>query len=262
MQSPQAHTDPVHAGRGFTLVELLVVVAIVSMLLAMLMPSLSRARAQSRVSVCLSNLREIGLGVQAYAAQYNDAIPRGPADPIFYFPTQGWDEWATNQVWLGTLKANQGLGTLLDVDLRQPRVLFCPADDTNDPFEELEKIEQRGDEDAYCSYLYRQRDQITRDRLDYLGTNDLGLEARALALDANSLGEGDFARTNHEAREVNILYRDGHAETFENRQHVFSLRQEDFFGFPASVERRLNEILVAADFAESGDPTQTPPLPD
>ncbi len=257
-----SHARTARARRGFTLVELLVVVAIVSLLLAILMPSLSRARAQSRLSVCLANLREIGLGVQAYAAQYNDAIPRGLAEPIFYFPSQGWDEWATNQVWLGMLKADQGLGTLLNVDLRQPRVLFCPADDTNDPFEELEKIDRRGDEDAYCSYLYRQRDQITRDRLDYLGTNDLGLEARALALDANSLGEGDFARTNHEAREVNILYRDGHAETFENRRDVFSLRQEDFFGFPASIERRLNEILVAADFAESGDPTQTPPLPE
>jgi prepilin-type N-terminal cleavage/methylation domain-containing protein len=126
MQSPQTHARPRHTARGFTLVELLVVVAIVSMLLAILMPSLSRARAQSRVSVCLSNLREIGLGVQAYAAQYNDAIPRGPADPMFYFPTQGWDEWATNQVWLGTLKANQGLGTLLDVDLRRGRVLLVP----------------------------------------------------------------------------------------------------------------------------------------
>lgn len=247
--------------RGFTLVELLVVVAIVSMLLALLMPSLSRARAQSRLTVCLSNLREIGLGIQAYAMQYNDAIPRGPAEPLPYFPSQGWDEWATNQVWLGMMKADQGLGTLLSHDLRQPRVLFCPADDSNDPVEELQKIDHQGDEDAYCSYFYRQRDQITRDRLDYLGLNDLGLEARALVLDANSLGEGDLGRTNHHAREVNILYLDGHAETFENRRQVFSLRAEDYSGFPVSIERRLNEILVAADYAESGDPTKTPPLP-
>ncbi len=247
--------------RGFTLVELLVVVAIVSMLLALLMPSLSRARAQSRLTVCLSNLREIGLGIQAYAMQYNDAIPRGPAEPLPYFPSQGWDEWATNQVWLGMMKADQGLGTMLSHDLRQPRVLFCPADDSNDPVEELQKIDHQGDEDAYCSYFYRQRDQITRDRLDYLGLNDLGLEARALVLDANSLGEGDLGRTNHQAREVNILYLDGHAETFENRRQVFSLRAEDYSGFPVSIERRLNEILVAADYAESGDPTKTPPLP-
>ena len=246
---------------AFTLIELLVVVAIISMLLAILMPSLSRARSQSRVSICLSNMREIGLGIQAYAMQYNDAIPRGPADPLPYFPHQGWDEWATNQVWLGMMNTEQGLGVILRTELRQPRVLYCPADDTNDPEEELEKVESRGAQDAYCSYYYRQRDQITRDRLDNLGLNDLGLEARALVLDANSLGEGDFRRTNHEARVVNISYLDGHAETFENPQNVFALRAEDYFGFPVSLERRLNEILVAADYAEGGNPLQTPPLP-
>jgi len=247
--------------RGFTLVELLVVVAIVALLLAVLAPALSRARAQSKLSVCLSNLHEIGVGIQAYAIQYNDAIPRGPAEPIRYFPSQDWDEWATNQVWIGEPKAAQGLGPLVARDLTQPRVLYCPADDTNDPVEELEKLDRRGDEDAYCSYLYRQRDQTTRDRLDNLGENELGLPARALALDANSLGEGDLARTNHQARSVNILYLDGHGETFENRQHVFSLREHDYFDFPLSVERRLNEIVVAADYAATDNPQNTPPLP-
>jgi prepilin-type N-terminal cleavage/methylation domain-containing protein/prepilin-type processing-associated H-X9-DG protein len=250
-----------HRRRGFTLVELLVVVAIVALLLAVLAPTLLQTRARSKLSACLSNLRQIGIGIQAYALQHNDAIPRGPTEPLFYFPSQGWDEWATNQVWIGELKAAQGLGPLVARDITQPRVLYCPADDTNDPVEELEKLDRRGDADAYCSYLYRQRDQTTRDRLDNLGENGLGLAARALALDANSLGEGDFARTNHQARHVNILYLDGHGETFENRQHVFSLRKVDYFDFPVSVERRLNEILVAADYAESGDPQDTPPLP-
>jgi prepilin-type N-terminal cleavage/methylation domain-containing protein/prepilin-type processing-associated H-X9-DG protein len=252
---------PTYRPRGFTLVELLVVVAIVGMLLAMLMPSLSRARAQSRVSVCLSNLHEIGLGIQAYALQHNDAIPRGPAEPLPYFPDQGWDQWATNQVWIGPLRAAQGLGPLLAQDITQPRVLFCPADDSADPVEELAKVECRGEEDAYCSYFYRQRDQITRDRLDNLGENGLGLAARALVLDANSLGVGELTRTNHQARRVNILYLDGHAETFENRDHVFSVREKDYFGFPVSVERRLNEIVVTADYAETDDPQNTPALP-
>jgi prepilin-type processing-associated H-X9-DG protein len=242
-------------------VELLVVVAVVSALLAMLMPALSEARARSRLSVCLSNQHEIGVAIQAYAVQYNDAIPRGPAEALPYFPTQGWDEWATNQVWIGPFGAWQGLGPLLGRDLTQPRVLFCPADDSADPVEELAKLEQPGAEDAYCSYLYRQRDQTTRDRLDNPGENALGFPARALLLDANSLGTGDFARTNHQARKVNILYLDAHAETFENRRDVFALRAQDYAAFPVSVERRLNEILVAADYAETDDPLNTPPLP-
>ena len=247
---------------GFTLIELLVVVAVVALLISILLPSLSRARSQSRVTVCLSNLHEIGLGIQSYAMQYNDAIPRGPTEPAPF------DLMATNQVWLGEtfteygplgIYKNQGLGDLLDVDMRDPRVLYCPADDTNDPEEELEKVERRGEDDAYCSYFYRQRDQTTRDRLDHLGVNDLGLEARALVFDANSIGEGDYRRTNHEARRVNILYLDSHAQTVENERNVFSLLAEDLFGYEA-IERRLNEILVAADFAESNDPSKTPSL--
>jgi prepilin-type N-terminal cleavage/methylation domain-containing protein/prepilin-type processing-associated H-X9-DG protein len=252
---------PTQRLRAFTLVELLVVVAIVGMLMAVLLPSLSRARTQSKLSVCLSNLREIGIAIQAYAMQYNDAIPRGPAEPLPYFPDQGWDEWATNQVWIGMLRSTQGLGPLLARDITDPRILFCPADDSTDPVEELEKLEYRREEDAFCSYFYRQRDQTTRDRLDNLGENGVGLAARALVLDANSLGPDELARTNHEGRRVNILYLDGHAETFENREHVFSLREQDYFGFPVSVERRLNEIVVAADYAESDDPANAPPLP-
>lgn len=249
------------ASRGFTLIELLVVVAIIGLLVTLLLPTLTHARAQSRRSACLANLREIGLGIAAYALQHRDAIPRGPAEPLPYFPEQGWDEWATNQLWIGMLQRPQGLGPLLARDLTQPRVLFCPADDSSDPIEELDKLEHDRQADAYCSYFYRQRDQTTRDRLDNLGENDLGFPARALALDANSLAAGELYRTNHQNRRVNILFVDGHARTFENRHNVFTLRAEDYFGFPDSVERRLNEILVAADWAETDDPAHTPPLP-
>ena len=247
---------------AFTLIELLVVVAIIALLLAVLMPALSRARAQSKLSVCLANLRQIGAAIHEYGMQHSGAIPRGPASPLPYFSEQSWDEWATNQVWIGFMREPNALGPLLANDLREPRVLFCPADDTNDPIEELDKLEHQPDEDAFCSYLYRQLDQTTRDRLEHLGFNGLEMPARALALDANSLGPGDLERTNHEARQVNILYLDSHASTVENREDVFSLRAQDYADFPASVEHRLNEILVAADYAETSDPTKTPPLPD
>ena len=49
--------------RAFTLVELLVVIAIISILAAMLLPSLARAREYARNAVCMSNLRQIGIGL-------------------------------------------------------------------------------------------------------------------------------------------------------------------------------------------------------
>src|SRR4051812_6944919 len=64
--------------RGFTLVELLVVIAIIAILIAILLPVLSRANRAARTLVCASNLRAIVQAMQIYAADSNGAIPGGP----------------------------------------------------------------------------------------------------------------------------------------------------------------------------------------
>src|SRR5438093_3981127 len=66
---------------GFTLVELLVVIGIIALLISILLPTLSRARAASRTTACLSNLRQLDNGCQIYMTEnkgkffpyYNDA---------------------------------------------------------------------------------------------------------------------------------------------------------------------------------------------
>jgi prepilin-type N-terminal cleavage/methylation domain-containing protein len=71
---------------GFTLIEVLVVVAIIALLVAILLPALSRAREQARHTKCLSNLRQSGLAMQMYAATSKGWLPRGgdAGNPAFW----------------------------------------------------------------------------------------------------------------------------------------------------------------------------------
>ncbi len=69
-----AHNESRRRG-GFTLLEVLVVVAVIALLVAILLPSLNAARARARRLTCHNNLRSIWSGILTYSLEYHDRVP-------------------------------------------------------------------------------------------------------------------------------------------------------------------------------------------
>ena len=142
---------------------------------------------------------------------------------------------------------------LLSGYLEPPEAFFCPGDDSKDPMDELAKMYHLADEDAYCSYLYRQLDGGPAAYVPHTGKlGGLGINARdepisTLLMDMNSTmqvpGMPRHTRTNHQGAKTSIGFTDGHAKTFGNENQQFTLRHGD----EPQLFERIDEIFELAD---------------
>ena len=103
-------------GTGFTLTELLVVIGLIAMLISLLMPVLSKARAAAQSTTCLSNLRQLGAAWTMYSVENRGHLLEYPEEP----PEMMWRGY-----WLGALES---------FNVRD-RVLLCPSADEPMPFD-------------------------------------------------------------------------------------------------------------------------------
>lgn len=118
---------PDAARRGFTIIELLTVIAIVAILTAILMPSFARVREAADRLQCANNLRQVGCALVMYADDFNDALP-----PMNCITGDSEERNFGDAMALTTAEGNKpdGLGVLLpsaSAYLTDPRLLYCPC---------------------------------------------------------------------------------------------------------------------------------------
>lgn len=110
--------------RKFTLIELLVVLAIIGILLTLLLPSLSRARYQSRIAVCASNLKQTAVGFTTYSVSNDSKLP--PVQSAF--SSNPWTTYVMyesgNYYNMGKLKKDGVIDTV--------ELFFCPQNEDNE----------------------------------------------------------------------------------------------------------------------------------
>lgn len=205
--------------RGFTLVELLVVIGIIAVLIALLLPALNFAREHSRRTACLANLRSLGQGLFMYANNYRDRLPNGNL----------------RGVWIDYAGANQVMTSFNEEFVKEPRIFHCPSDE--DPVQEhIVTADQTMQDSARTSYdfysLYFAPEYgplLARMK----GRAPLAWDLDGGLRDPNAPPSPTIE--NHGPRGGNVLFADGHAawtDVSEWETENWPKPATEFYGLP------------------------------
>ncbi len=124
---------------AFTLIELLVVISIIALLIAILLPALARARDSARATQCLSNMRQVGLGLHMFADEHRNLLPKAESDQYndagdtwWPNPARYWVDNLLNGNYIGESRLGinsypGGSGAVAVSSLREDSVFGCPS---------------------------------------------------------------------------------------------------------------------------------------
>jgi prepilin-type N-terminal cleavage/methylation domain-containing protein/prepilin-type processing-associated H-X9-DG protein len=115
--------------RGFSLVELLVVVSIISLLCALLFPAFATIKESAKVMKCMNNMRQIAMAINMYTADNNGKFPAvgGASGTTGYSSGYVWEHRLTAGYLSRVTKANTISGEGIKGDIREVAVWWCPS---------------------------------------------------------------------------------------------------------------------------------------
>jgi prepilin-type processing-associated H-X9-DG protein/prepilin-type N-terminal cleavage/methylation domain-containing protein len=227
-------SSPDTKSRGFTLVELLAVLTVISLLTALLVPTLSRGRARAHATACASTLRQLGMAFQLYLQDNVDGFPTSAPQSGLGAQPEDWVWWqvAPGQVTMRDPRQGSVMPYLGQYD---PRYLRCPADRHAEARQVLWK-RNPGTEQYFYSYSLNAHSDvgmasyISRDRsviiLNKSGRirNPAGKIMLAEEKGAANDGPGDaviddgrwqplgYPLTMRHSGKANVAFADGHVE--------------------------------------------------